>query len=162
MRFAGFTEVSRANAVARILKDSLVFRNGHQINDLKNEWVIAWTGPEYARLSRASMVDVYYRTVSDEGTELNWKSLLGVATTTFKLNTEKLKTLVAESEPYITAQVQYRRTRWHDVLVLLLLHKLADPKSDLNRYATHHLRSLVALNSRLTDIYANFNAPVVN
>ncbi len=113
MRFAGFTEVSRAEAVARSLKDSLVFRDGHEINHLKNEVVIAWTGPGYARLTRASMVDVYFRTVSDEKVELNWKSLLGVNTTSFKLNAEKLKNLISESVPYISEQEQYLRTRWH-------------------------------------------------
>ncbi len=48
MRFAGFTETSRAKAVARSLKDSLVFRDGHEVNQLRNESVIAWTGPGYA------------------------------------------------------------------------------------------------------------------
>lgn len=162
MRFAGFTETSRAKAVARSLKDSLVFRDGHEVNQLKNEWVIAWTGPGYARLSSASMVDIYMRTVSDEGMEFNWKSLLGVTTTTFKLNTKKLKNLIAESEPYINAQEQYMRTRWHDVVVLLLLQKLVDPKSELNRYATCHLEKIASLNSHMADIYANFNAPVLS
>ena len=160
MRFAGFTETSRANAVARSLKDSLVFDNGHEINHLKNEWVIAWTGNSYARLSSASMIDVYFRTISDEKQELNWKSLLGVTTTSFKLNSEKLKHLIAESEPYINEQAQYLRTRWHDVVVLLLLQKVTAPTSELNRYATYHLRSLASLNSRLSDTYANFNAQV--
>ena len=160
MRFAGFTEISRAKAVARSLKDSLVFRDGHEINHLKNEWVIAWTGPGYARLSSASMVDVYFRTVSDERAEFNWKMLLGVTTTAFKLNTEKLKNLIAESEPYTNEQEQYLRTRWHDVVVMLLLQKVAAPTSELNRYATHHLRNLASLNSQLSDIYANFNAPI--
>ena len=160
MRFAGFTETSRANAVARSLKDSLVFRDGHEINHLKNEVVIAWTGPSYARLSSASMVDVYFRTVSDEKQELNWKSLLGVNTTSFKLNPEKLKNLMAESETYINDQEKYRRTRWHDVVVLLLLQKVTAPTSELNRYAAYHLRSLASLNSRLSDTYANFQAPV--
>ena len=160
MRFAGFTEISRANAVARSLKDSLVFRDGHEINHLKNEVVVAWTGPSYARLSSASMVDVYFRTVSDEKQELNWKSLLGVNTTSFKLNPEKLKNLIAESEPYINEQEKYRRTRWHDVVVLLLLQKLTAPKSELNRYAAYHLQSLASLNARLSDTYDNFQAPV--
>lgn len=160
MRFAGFTEISRANAVARSLKDSLVFGNRHEINHLKNEWVIAWTGKSYARLSSASMIDVYFRTISDEKQELNWKSLLGVTTTTFKLNSEKLKNLIAESEPYINEQVQYLRTRWHDVVVLLLLQKVTEPTSELNRYATYHLRSLASLNSQLSDIYANFKVPI--
>ncbi len=100
------------------------------------------------------------RTVSDEGMEFNWKILLGVTTTTFKLNTEKLKNLIGESEPYINAQEQYIRTRWHDVVVLLLLQKLADPKSELNRYATYHLQNIASLNSHMADVYANFNAPV--
>jgi hypothetical protein len=157
MRFAGFTETSRANAVARSLKDSLVFRDGHEINHLKNEVVIAWTGPSYARLSSASMVDVYFRTVSDEKQEFNWKSLLGVTTTSFKLNPEKFKSLIAESEPYINEQEKYRRIRWHDVVVLLLLQKVVAPTSELNRYATYHLRSLAKLNPQLSDTYANFN-----
>lgn len=160
MRFSGFTETSRAKAVARSLKDALVFCNGHEINHLKNELVISWTGPGYARLSRASMVDVYFRTVSDEGAELNWKSLLGVTTTTFKLNSEKLKALIVESGPYLNEQAQYVRTRWHDVVVLLLLQKVAASGSELSLYATHHLRSLASFNSQLSDIYANFNAPL--
>ena len=160
MRFAGFTEKSRANAVARSLKDSLVFREGHEIHHLKNEMVIAWTGPSYARLSSASMVDVYFRTVSDEKQEFNLKSLLGVTTTSFKLNPEKFKNLIAESEPYINEQEKYLRTRWHDVVVLLLLQRVTAPTSELNRYATEHLLSLASLNSRLSDVYANFNAPV--
>jgi hypothetical protein len=160
MRFAGFTETSRANAVARSLKDALVFCNGHEINHLKNEIVIAWTGPSYARLSPASMVDIYLRTVSDEKQEFNWKSLLGVTTTSFKLNPEKLKNLIAESEPYIDEQEKYLRTRWHDIVVLLLLQKVTAPVSELNRYANYHLQRLASLNSQLSDAYANFNAPV--
>ncbi len=160
MRFAGFTEASRANAVARSLKDSLVFCNGHEINHLKNEVVIAWTGHSYARLSSASMVDVYFRTVSDERQEFNWKSLLGVTTTTFKLNAEKLKNLIAESDSHINEQERYQRIRWHDIVVLLLLQKVTAPASDLNQYATYHLRSIASLNSQLSDTYANFNVPV--
>ncbi len=160
MRFAGFTETSRANAVARSLKDSIVFCNGHEINSLKNEVIVAWTGPSYARLSSASMVDVYFRTISDEKQELNWKSLLGVNTTSFKLNPEKLKNLIAESGAYINEQEKYRRIRWHDVVVLLLLQKVTTPRSELNRYAAYHLQNLVSLNPRLSDIYANFQAPV--
>ncbi|MCM8580410.1 hypothetical protein [Accumulibacter sp.] len=160
MRFAGFTEASRAKAVARSLKDTLLFKNGHDINDLENEWVIAWTGPAYARLSAASMVDVYFRTVSDEKQELNWKSLLGVTTTSFKLNTEKLMALIAESEPFINDQEHYVRLRWHDLVVLLLLVKISAPDSDLHLYAGWHLQNLASLNSRLSDIYANLNAPV--
>lgn len=159
MRFAGFTEVSRAEAVARSLKDSLVFRDGHEINHLKNEVVIAWTGPGYARLTRASMVDVYFRTVSDEKVELNWKSLLGVNTTSFKLNGEKLKKLISESVPHISEEEQYLRIRWHDVVVLMLLQRVADPASESAKYAAQHLRKLASLNSKLSDIYANFNAP---
>lgn len=160
MRFAGFTETSRARAVARSLKDTLFFRDGHEVTDLKNEWVIAWTGPAYARLSSASMVDVYFRTIADEKAEANWKMLLGINTTSFKLNTEKLRSLVAESEPYLDPQEEYSRIRWHDVVVLLLLQKVAAPTSELNRYATFHLQNLVLLNSEVSAIYANLNAPI--
>ena len=160
MRFAGFTESSRSKAVARSLKDALFFRESHEITDLKNEWVIAWTGPAYARLSSASMVDVYFRMVADAKAEANWKMLIGINTTSFKLNTEKLRSLVAESEPYIDAQEQYKRIRWHDVVLLLLLQKIAAPTSELNRYATFHLQNLVLLNSEASEIYANLNAPI--
>lgn len=159
MRFAGFTETSRAKAVARTLRDSLVFQDGHEINHLKNEWIIAWTGPAYARLTSASMVDVYFRIVSDEKQEFNWKSLLGVTTTSFKLNTNKLKEIIAESSPYINEQEQYVRIRWHDVVVLLLLLKVATPTSELHHYAIRHLQNLASLNSRLSDIYVNLNTP---
>ena len=106
------------------------------------------------------MVDIYLRTVSDEKQEFNWKSLLGVTTTSFKLNPEKLKNLIAESEPYIDEQEKYLRTRWHDIVVLLLLQKVTAPVSELNRYANYHLQRLASLNSQLSDAYANFNAPV--
>ncbi|MDO8569606.1 MAG: hypothetical protein Q7R89_02410, partial [bacterium] len=76
-------------------------------------------------------------------------------------NTEKLKNLISESEPYTNEQEQYLRTRWHDVVVMLLLQKVAAPTSELNRYATHHLRNLTSLNSQLSDLY-NFNAPIVS
>lgn len=160
MRFAGFTETSRAEAVTRSLKDSLVFSTGHGINHLKNEVVVAWTGPGYARLTSASMVDVYVRAVSDEKMELNWKSLLGVTTTSFKINATKFKNLIDESAPYVNEREQYLRTRWHDIVVLLLLQRVFAPASESNRYATEQLGKIASLNPQLHDIYANFKAQV--
>jgi hypothetical protein len=85
MRFGGITEVGRAKAYMRALKDQPIFASDHSLNTPRNESILHFAGPEGYRLSQASLVDIYLRAVSAETPEFNWKSLLGVQTVSFKL-----------------------------------------------------------------------------
>ena len=109
---------------------------------------MSFTGAAHRRLTSASIVDIYYRSVSDERVKLTWWDLVGIQTTAFHLDKEKLGELIADSEPHIDEGNQYIRLRWHDVAVLLLLCKLSesDESSDMFRYGFHHITNIIRMN----------------
>jgi hypothetical protein len=84
--------------------------------------------------------------------------VLGVTTSRFELDTATLSKLVSDSNLYLVPADQYRNVRWHDIVVLLLLRRVATPGSSLEQYAASHLNALAHVNSGMLEYYNSLSA----
>lgn len=158
MRFAGITETSRAKAYMRMFRDQLLFAANGTLNEPREEGVLHFAGGEWDRLSRATMIDIYLRTVSIEKLEFNWKSLVGIQTTSFKLDTDSLNSLIQESLPHLDPTKQYASARWHDFLIILVMLRLFPKDAEPYRVAATHYHALNRLNPSFAEWYRTFNS----
>lgn len=153
MRFGGFTEKSRCRAAMRMLKDQLVFEPNGQLRPIKSELVLSFSGAERYRLTSDTWISTYYHAISKEKTIRSWKMLLGVVTSRFELNPKELETLISGSETYLDPNIGYRRARWHDVVVLLLIIQLLPKDHHMYAWAAKHLNGLERVNGEITQRY---------
>src|SRR5712691_1120730 len=158
MKLYGFSEKSRVNAMMRTLKGQSVFSPGNILNEVKSEWALGFAGPDYRRLNEVSMIDLYFRAISEEKTIRSLSVLVGVFQSKFELNQEKLEALIQETLPYLNPNIAYAQLRWHDVVVLLLMKQLFQEGSEPHRFAAQHLATLVAINEGILKYYEYFSA----
>jgi hypothetical protein len=158
MRFAGITEAGRAKAYIRIFKDQPLFSTSGAINPPRSETVLSFAGPAWSRLSPASLVDIYLRAVSTEALESNWKMMLGVQTTTFKLDPDALNSLIQEALPHLDPSQGYASARWQDFLVVLVMLRVFIKDSEPYRVAVDHYHALNRADPSLADWYKTFNS----
>lgn len=148
----------------RSLKDQKVFGRGFVLNALQTEYVFHLAGPERRRLSKSSVVDLYYRAVSREDAKLDSKSLLrmavGIVTFEYKIDIDQLNKLIRESRPFLKNNDNYSKLRWHDIALLLVLQRFFATKPDRLSKVNNRLDGLVQLNSKVAEQILILTTPV--
>lgn len=148
VKFGGTTTKSIAKAHMRSLKQQFVFDNNQKVNRPRNELVVHLRGHLHP-LGASTLVQDYYRGVSNEKQAGMGKGFPPVFKHEYKLNEAELQDLVQESVSHINPESEYAELRWHDVVVLLLIVQLFEPDNDLGKYARFHLSALMQLNPEI-------------